>query len=609
MNSLGRVPHRAARAPLLVVALLSITALSCASAPKPPAGGIPKGDTTYLVARMTHDIQEAMKKTGAASFAIAVVDAEKVLWEAAFGFADKDRAGAAELTSMYRMGSVSKVLTATRVMQLVDEGKIDLDAPLSTYIPEFIVQRPAFVDEGAWSKEQITTRTILTHHSGLPGDLYHRMISKKPYAQKDYVALLRDEHAASTVKHAHAYSNVAITLLGVLIERVSGEPFVKSMRDHVLRPSGMQTADFEFTDAMKPTQTYAHKGGRVVDDAPIGQMAAGSLYASVRDMTAFMQTMLRRGRGVKDRVISEDRLREMWTRQNADVALDLDLEMGLAWFLSREDAPGSGQKVEHDGATLFHRSAMKLLPDHGLGVVVVTNSEEGQTNQLAEDALFIALETMTGIKRPEPPPPPAHDETAFTKEELDALAGAYDTPFGFMRLARDDDALTAKALGETFVFRPTKGKRFDVAVLLFGLFALQPDELARLSISFDEVAGQKVIVEHEGSKRALLGARIEPPAIDDVWRARLGDYTIVNGQDDILLFDRFALKDDGGALVFAAGPVSQPLMLPWALAPVDEDRAVVMGIGRSRGESVSAIEHEGKPALRWSGYVLVKKGP
>jgi CubicO group peptidase (beta-lactamase class C family) len=598
------------RRPLLrtVLAVFALVVVACATPPKKPSGGIPKGDYSYLIDRMTFDITAAMKDQGAVSFAIAVVDKDAVIWEQAFGFADKERATVADVTSIYRLGSVSKVVTAIGVMQLVDAGKIDLDAPITTYIPDFALGAPpaSLVGDGTWSTEHITTRRILTHLSGIPGDIFHRMISKKPHAYGDYVALLKEEHAAAPAGVINAYSNVAMTLLGVLIEKTSGMPFEKYMRERVLRPSGMKLADFDYTDQMKPLNTFAHKKGQVVDDYPIGQKPAGSLYASVRDMGAFMQMVLKSGQGPKTKVLDEKRLKEMWQRQNGDVPLDFDLEMGLAWFLAREHAPSSGLMVEHGGATVYHRSAMKLLPDHGLGVVVVTNSAEGQTDKLAMDALFLALETKTGILRPSPPAA-SPTESTFTAAELDALAGAYDTQLGFLRLTRDDDELVTQVVGEKFVLRPTKAKTFQIAVKLFGFFPFQPESLERVELSFEEVAGKRVIVAKQDGKRAFFGTREEPPPLDDVWRARLGAYTIANGADDILLFDAFELKDDQGALVITMKPTDEKVRIAYALAPVDGTRATIVGLGRNRGQSIYVVEQDGREALRWSGYVLARE--
>ena len=105
-----------------------------------------------------------MKANRIIGLSIALVDDQSVVWEQGFGFADKEKKLPATPETIYRLGSISKLFTATAAMQLADQGKLDIDKPVEVYLPEFSI-KSRFTDAHA-----ITPRNIMTHHSGLPRD-------------------------------------------------------------------------------------------------------------------------------------------------------------------------------------------------------------------------------------------------------------------------------------------------------------------------------------------------------------------------------------------------------------------------------------------------------
>ena len=125
-----------------------------------------------------------------------MVDGPETVWEAGFGLADASRGVAATPETVYEAGSISKLFTGTAVMQLVEAGKVDLDASFASYLPAFRIEPPPSGAEG-WSSDQITPRHILTHHSGIQGDFYDDLFSKEPMPYQDWVVRSRAPTPAS----------------------------------------------------------------------------------------------------------------------------------------------------------------------------------------------------------------------------------------------------------------------------------------------------------------------------------------------------------------------------------------------------------------------------
>lgn len=168
---------------------------------------------------------------------VAVVSDQEIIWQQGFGYADRANAVKATPATVYRVGSLSKLINAVAVMQLHDAGRIDIDKSLTDYLPEFTIKRH-FTDPSP-----ITLRNILTHHAGLPGDIIGGMWSDNPQPFTEVISLLQDEYAPYPPNYIGAYSNIGADLLGAVVERVSGQNYVRYLDNCVLMPMGMSSSN------------------------------------------------------------------------------------------------------------------------------------------------------------------------------------------------------------------------------------------------------------------------------------------------------------------------------------------------------------------------------
>jgi len=306
------------------------------------------------------------------SVAIALVDRTGVVWSGVWNGTDTGHP-AATIDSLYRAGSVSKLFTDIAVMKLVEQGRIELDAPVSRYLPEFAPHNP-FGDP-------ITLRQLMTHRSGLvreaPRGHYFDVAAK---GQTDAVASLNDTTLVARPGTVTKYSNAGIAVIGEVVARVTGLSFEQAVRQLVLDPLGMTASGFARTGLkgqVAAAQMASFDGARI--DAPaleLGTPAAGSLYTTAGDLGLFVQALLNQG-GLSGgaALLRPDSLAEMWREQFPNPA---GRRFGLGFVL---DTLEGQRSVGHTGAVYGFATDVRLLPDAGIGVVVLSTVDSGVTAQ------------------------------------------------------------------------------------------------------------------------------------------------------------------------------------------------------------------------------------
>jgi CubicO group peptidase (beta-lactamase class C family) len=222
-------------------AFISILLILAACAAMPPEAPVhqKKGDYGYVKDYITWFIQKEMKDKDIVGLSIALVDDQDIVWRQGFGYADRENKIEASPETIYRAGSISKLFNAMAVMKLVEAGKMNIDRPLVTYIPEFRVKSRFGSTDG------ITPRTILTHHSGLPGDWMDGSYGNRVIPFTQLVHAIRDEYVAYPPNTVMSYSNLAVTLLGHAVQKVSGQEYAHFLDQILLKPMGMTHSRFE----------------------------------------------------------------------------------------------------------------------------------------------------------------------------------------------------------------------------------------------------------------------------------------------------------------------------------------------------------------------------
>ncbi len=175
-----------------------------------------------------------IEQQGASAITIALVDAEHIIWSQSFGVADPVTGQSPSDTTMFGIGSVSKMFATIAVMKLVDQGVIDLDAPLTTYVPHFKMESPEY--------KNITVRMLLNHSSGFPGTDYRNADIRSPMPEyfKQVLHTLSMSRLKAPPGYMNVYCNDGFTVVEALIEATTGKPYAQFVRDEILIPLEMQ---------------------------------------------------------------------------------------------------------------------------------------------------------------------------------------------------------------------------------------------------------------------------------------------------------------------------------------------------------------------------------
>lgn len=334
--------------------------------------------------------------------------------------------------SVFQIGSITKVWTATLVMQLVDEGLVRLDEPVRTYLPEFSV-----ADEDASST--ITVRQLLSHRAGFEGDVFTDT-GRGDDAVAKYVETLAGLPQIFRPGDFFSYNNAGYIVLGRLVERLRGTTWERALIDRIAVPLGLERVSPSPYEAIMHRAAVGHVGADddgVETPAPFWAMArsnepAGSMLAmSARDLAGFARMHLAGGVAADGTaVLSPDSARAM---RGVEVALPTLTGMGIAWGLGWEiHAEGDRTLLGHDGNTIGQASFLRLVPEAGVAVVLLTNGGDGIG--LFHDLTGPLLREHAGVELPSWPSPPAEPV------EMDpaGLLGVYSNSLVDMIVSQDE---------------------------------------------------------------------------------------------------------------------------------------------------------------------------
>jgi CubicO group peptidase (beta-lactamase class C family) len=585
---------------LLVV--LVFTLIGCAGLPPKMPEHSQQGDYTYLKSYLTWLIEDKMSDQGVEGLSIAVIDDQQVVWSQGFGYADSTNKVLATPQTVYRVGSISKLFTDTLVMQLAEQGKLDIDNPLKTYLPDFSI-KTRFSDTGP-----ITPRNIMTHHSGLPGDIGNGMWTKNPAPFNQLVGQLKDDYVAYPPNTLWSYSNLGITLLGAMVEQVMGKDFSAYAEQQLLKPLGMANAKFSQVINGK-LASKAYKNHEEKTELPLRDTPCGGLVANVLDMSQFMKMIFADGKANGQQLLKPETLKEMFRQQNANVPLDAGFKIGLGWLL--RDQQNIGLIAEHGGATLFHNSMLTILPQHKLGVIVLANSPPNGDimSKITNAALELAFTAKTGKQVPLDPEKPAIKTRALSVQELQTGAGQYATSFGYVKLTPEGDTLATELNGKSLDLVAREDGSYGIRYKLLGLIPIQPDELAEVSLSLRSIFGHDLVSAHYQGQTYVLGEKLKLTPLSPTIRDWLGEYEIINlAGGDGFVPEKCALRErDGFLMLEYAIPGLDVDKLAFPIMPISDQEAIVLGLGRGTQETIRIVKQNGKELVAYSGYLLQKK--
>jgi len=347
---------------------------------------------------------QAMEAAGVTGLTMALVDAQTgYTWTQGLGFADSINNIIVDEHTLFQVGSSSKPFTAVAVMQLVEQGIIDLDEPIVTYIPEFSLL-PGSILGG--NSDNVTTRMLLSNTSGIIRDWFSAFyVTGYEHYQGVMNGLLEwlpTREMSFEEGTMYEYANAGWTLLGILVARMTGhsnyfEGFAQQTSENIFAPLGMERSTFVFTDAMTNfARPYLAAGAQDVMTI-VPTLSAGSLFSSSHDMARFMHAILGGGSLDGQRLLQQDTIEYMLQKHTPDDPsghVFTDYGLGFGYMISADGF----ETVGHGGNTIHYHTEMIFNTESGLGVFVSTNTVAGAliANPVAITILQSALMEKTG---------------------------------------------------------------------------------------------------------------------------------------------------------------------------------------------------------------------
>ncbi len=468
-----------------------------------------------------------MERGGIPGLTLGLTDRDGALLVRTYGFAELASRRPVTPDTLFEIGSIGKTFTAVAILQLLDEGRIDLNAPVDRYLPWFVVRQPD-------GRPPITIAHLLSHTSGIAAG-----IDGTPEAAFQ-VWSLRDQPTFSAPGERFHYSNVGYKALGLVLETVEGRPYREIIRARVLDTLEMFATEPAITNDIRPRLAvgyeYLHDDRLSHARSPLApatwletETADGSIASTATDMCAFLRVLMREGEGLGGRLLSEAAFSRM---SGGSPRQDEDAAYGYGLVMRNLD----GRRfIGHGGGMVGYLAAMQADRDANLGVIVLQNGMGSNPMGLARTVIRIA--------------DGEHDPDDASVANHEDLAGLYEPPLELF-------------VGEDGPLLRHEGREIALEELEDDLFLAADATFDRFPLRVERSPNTAPVLWHGGRRyvRAGVPARTLPEPSAEL-QAIVGHYRSHNPWTTNF---RVVLRGEQPWLIFAGAPdgfeTEQPLI-------------------------------------------------
>lgn len=380
-------------------------------------------------------LEQAQASTGVPGMTMGITHNEEIV-TATCGITNINHPQPVTDETLFQIGSITKTMTATVAMRLVEQGKLDLDATVRTYLPDFRLQ-----DETVAAA--VTVRQLFIHTAGWVGD-YFENTGNGDDGLARYVANMAALPQQTPLGSLWSYNNAAFSLAGRVIEVVTGQTYEQAMQEYLFEPLGMEMSFFFAGDVMTHRFVVGHtvveedkeRTTTVATPWPLARSAnpAGAVISTVPDMLRYAQFHLDNGKNASgEQILQPESIAEM-QRIQAEAGT-MASHVGISWMLN--DVAGV-RTVSHGGATNGQIAQLLLIPERSFALVILTNANRGR--EVTRDLSSWALENMLGLHEEAPP------TIALANEELQEYVGNYTAQLTDVEIRVVDGGLTLQVI-------------------------------------------------------------------------------------------------------------------------------------------------------------------
>jgi CubicO group peptidase (beta-lactamase class C family) len=499
---------RAPRLGLIAAALVLLAAPAAAQVANKAAA-----TSTPAFESVKASIQRRLTQDGVPSLAVAVARHGKIIWEAGYGWADREKRIPATEHSMYSLASISKPITATGLMVLVERGQVDLDKPVNDYLGWGKLNGRAF------DASKATVRLVASHRAGLPLH-YQFFYADEPYPKPSMDETIRRYgNLVTPPGERYQYSNLGFGIIDYLIARVSGMTYPDFMRQEVFVPLGMTHTSVNIGPGLEEyAATRYAADGSPIPFYDFDHPGASAIFSSAHDLVRFGMFHL------KDKLPEQ---RAILTAADRDAMhaptgpTGPHSGYGIGWASNTNDK--GLQTISHSGGMGGVSTTLILLPQYDAVVAVLCNSASAAPHQVAQEIIAI----LAPDRANPPPPAVAAAGEPLSPTERRRYVGSYDLgPFQLSIVETGGRLVASIPEGSAPLVYRGDG-RFEVA------------DAPGISVTFAAEGSNLVATYRSGDEPVLTGRRMPPgpafkkiPEVEGAWVGAVDTY---EGARDVVL--------------------------------------------------------------------------
>lgn len=546
------------------------------------------------------ELEKLCKKSRLTGANVVLFDNEKILFSYNYGYANKAQKQKSTNESLYMIGSNTKVMTALGIFKLMEDGILSLDDDIRKFIPEFEIK-------SIFEYDKITIANLLMHRAGLVCDLFNLILD----GTRDFhevISELKNTYLTEIPGKMFAYSNVGYTVLGIIIERASGLTYQEYIKKVIAEPLGI---NIHFLPKVEERKSFSSiiscsydKKGQEVNDPLTTMISAGSnTYISMNDFVKFGQIFLN-----KNNTIFKKETLELMEKLN--VKEEIDNELANTGYCLAHNAfrfgENAGKVLGHGGSTIYHHSVFNYIPSQNVGVIVLTNSEQGRktATALGIKALTEYLKSKGLINGR------LSLEHKYVQTNCDKYIGKYATLLGLIDIRKNSKGeLVAKIAKLSVKLIPCEDGFLQCCPnsLLLQMPVFKKT-IKGMRLKLADYSGEEVMLLEQTAENYknmnIIGCRYVEAKIPQTFENACGSYEVASANLKNMSC-HCSLSIENGALLLRIDALNSKFNV--CLQPVSDNLAFSQGFGRNAREAVVLCEDKGGFYLTYSGIVFKKK--
>ncbi len=407
------------------------------------------GQATVDLSALHQVAADELKAGNIPGAAVAVIQGDRVIFAKGFGVASIETGTPVTPDTLFQIGSMTKTFTAAAVLTLAEEGTLKIDRPIADYV------------KGLSPKlSKVSTAQLLSHTAGLKDEPDEFGLHDES-ALSTYLKSWTDDYCLLEPGQVFSYSNSGFALAGLVMQEVGQKPFATQMTERILQPLGMARTTFRPTEAMTYPLAVGHqvKEGKPTVVRPLADDArlwpAGTMYSSVNELARFAIAFLNEGRFEGRQILQPSVITQMSTpHASVPSFVSPPAEYGYGLFMNARNR--GVRQIWHDGTMTGYLAAMRLVPEHHVAVIALSNSDSQPLSETITRALELMVPLEPRTTRVAAP------TVAMADAEMQGYTGSYVQPNRWTcDVAIRDGKLWLKQFGREFELHKVGDDRFE----------------------------------------------------------------------------------------------------------------------------------------------------